>query len=412
MSETDREKNAETLKTFLGIARRMTDLATKEERAQLLETINRQLETTQNNLETTKTQSKSLEQKLKTLDYNINQLELNIQGDEITSQKLGLEVDALNYDIRDLELSMDSKRDIIGKTLQEIQRADDTNFLTIFLKNESLADGVLETQSLANLRSQLLLDIQNLKTLHEQFDNKVNSVKNKRGEINLHLKNLSARKSIVQDQKLEHKAVLAQTKNKQSEYQSQLEDLKKQQDAVADEISKLEDELRRTFDISVLPIRRPGVFDWPVQMKSSGGKGIITQHFGVISNLYRGKPHNGLDIGAPIGTPVFAAADGVVFSVDNNDRSQWSRYQYGKYILIKHQNNLATIYGHLSRQIVREGDSVKRGDLIGYVGSTGYATGPHLHFGAYWAPSVVLKTIPPAAGLVPIGVIVDPESYL
>ena len=147
-------------------------------------------------------------------------------------------------------------------------------------------------------------------------------------------------------------------------------------------------------------------------MVAQGGRGIITQHFGEVSYLYRGKPHNGLDIGVPLGTPVFAVDDGVVIAVDNNDKSRWNKYQYGKYILIRHKNDIATLYAHLSQQVVVKGAEVKRGSLIGYSGATGYATAPHLHLGAYWAPSILMQSFPPAAGLVPVGVLVNPEDYL
>jgi murein DD-endopeptidase MepM/ murein hydrolase activator NlpD len=113
-----------------------------------------------------------------------------------------------------------------------------------------------------------------------------------------------------------------------------------------------------------------------------------------------------MDFRASIGTPIYAAGDGQVFAVGNN-----GNVQYGKYVVIKHENNLATLYGHLSRQVVSAGKSVKKGDIIGYSGSTGYSTGPHLHFGVYWAPSIELKTIS-GAGLVPVGVTVNPEDYL
>ena len=101
-------------------------------------------------------------------------------------------------------------------------------------------------------------------------------------------------------------------------------------------------------------------------------------------------------------------------AVDNNDRgvSRWQKYQYGRYVLIKHDNNLSTLYAHLSRQVVARGATVKRGDLIGYSGNTGYSTGPHIHLTVYWAPSVQMKSVPPAAGLVPVGVTIDPNDYL
>lgn len=109
-----------------------------------------------------------------------------------------------------------------------------------------------------------------------------------------------------------------------------------------------------------------------------------------------------------------AAADGKVIAIGNNDKgtSRWARYQYGKYIVIEHENNLSTLYAHLSRIIVQKGEAVKRGDIIGYSGETGYSYGPHLHFTVYWTPSVQFKSIPPAAGLVPVGVTINPMDYL
>ncbi|MCB1051324.1 MAG: M23 family metallopeptidase [Acidobacteria bacterium] len=83
--------------------------------------------------------------------------------------------------------------------------------------------------------------------------------------------------------------------------------------------------------------------------------------------------HSGLDISAPIGTPVYAPASGVV-------TVQGLQGGFGNTIVISHGNGLETRYGHLSRFNTAKGRKVKRGDLIGYVGNTGRSTGPHLHF--------------------------------
>ena len=382
------------------------------ERAEALEAVNRQIEETNQNLLATKEQKSTLQREVTTLEKNIGQLELAIESDYIASQKLTLEVDSLRYDIRDIEITINDKTEAIGHLLRELQRAGNTNLLVIFLRNNSLADGVWETQTLKNLRNQLSVDIANLTSLQSQLESKAQIVSDKKTDIETHQRNQTAKKSIVEDQRTTRKVVLSQTKNRESEYERQLAELKEQQDDISDEIAKVEEQLRAAFDVSLLPVKRPGVFAWPVQMVSDGGKGRITQHFGEVSYLYRGKPHNGMDIGAPIGTPVYAAEDGVVTAVDNNDKSTWSKYQYGKYIMVKHPNNLSTLYAHLSKFAVARGESVKRGDLIGYVGSTGYATGPHLHFGVYWSASVLMKSVPPAAGLVPVGVIIEPEDYL
>ena len=91
--------------------------------------------------------------------------------------------------------------------------------------------------------------------------------------------------------------------------------------------------------------------------------------------LKRYRPHHGIDYGAPTGTPIESAGSGVV------KYAGW-KGGYGKYIEIKHSNGYTTAYGHLSRigKGVRSGSKVDQGQVIGYVGSTGISTGPHLHY--------------------------------
>lgn len=86
--------------------------------------------------------------------------------------------------------------------------------------------------------------------------------------------------------------------------------------------------------------------------------------------------YNGVDFGAPTGTPVFAAADGVAIIVRP---SGWNG-GYGAYIVITHPNGTQTLYAHLSTVTISQGDSITQGTVIGAVGSTGKSTGPHLHF--------------------------------
>jgi murein DD-endopeptidase MepM/ murein hydrolase activator NlpD len=83
--------------------------------------------------------------------------------------------------------------------------------------------------------------------------------------------------------------------------------------------------------------------------------------------------HNGVDIPAPYGTPIYATADGIV------GRAQ-RLGGYGNYVEIEHGNAIETRYGHMSSFVVQPGQQVKKGDVIGYVGSTGRSTGNHLHY--------------------------------
>lgn len=83
--------------------------------------------------------------------------------------------------------------------------------------------------------------------------------------------------------------------------------------------------------------------------------------------------HRGIDLAAPIGTPIYATADGVVSRADLFST-------YGLFVSIEHGGEIQTRYGHMSRLNVAAGQTVRKGELIGYVGSTGRSTGPHLHY--------------------------------
>jgi murein DD-endopeptidase MepM/ murein hydrolase activator NlpD len=104
-------------------------------------------------------------------------------------------------------------------------------------------------------------------------------------------------------------------------------------------------------------------------------RGILTDGFGGRSDPFTGEPgtHNAVDISSAIGQPVRAPADGIVV------KSEWAN-GYGNVIYLSHGYGYSTRYGHLSSFAVRPGAHVKRGDVIGYVGSTGRSTGPHLHY--------------------------------
>lgn len=101
----------------------------------------------------------------------------------------------------------------------------------------------------------------------------------------------------------------------------------------------------------------------------------LTSGYGMRNHpiLRRRARHNGVDLAAPRGTPVYATADGVV------EMAQYYS-SYGNYVQIGHGGELETRYAHLSSYTVSPGEQVRQGDLIGYVGSTGRSTGPHLHY--------------------------------
>jgi murein DD-endopeptidase MepM/ murein hydrolase activator NlpD len=102
----------------------------------------------------------------------------------------------------------------------------------------------------------------------------------------------------------------------------------------------------------------------------------FTSGFGVRSDPFKGRAamHPGIDLAGPMGTPIYATADGTV------GRAEWNSGGYGNLVEIDHGHGIQTRYGHLSRYIVSAGERVKRGQMIAYMGSTGRSTGSHLHY--------------------------------
>lgn len=116
-----------------------------------------------------------------------------------------------------------------------------------------------------------------------------------------------------------------------------------------------------------------GGFDWPVTGRISGVFGSQR-----ILNGKKRSPHSGTDVAAPKGTPVGAAAEGVVSLAESG------MYFTGGTVVIDHGHGLSTVYAHLSAVEVRAGQRVAKGERIGRVGATGRVTGAHLHWGAHW----------------------------
>ena len=140
---------------------------------------------------------------------------------------------------------------------------------------------------------------------------------------------------------------------------------------------------------------------WPL-------RGPITQPFGCTGfSLERPAAdcptgfHTGLDIAEPLGTPIRAASAGIAYPLSDPAR-------YGNLVIIQHLGGYATVYGHMVRQAVSWGQPVQAGDVIGFVGSTGNSSGPHLHFevrfaGTAYDPTPYLNASPADPAPLPVG---------
>ena len=190
----------------------------------------------------------------------------------------------------------------------------------------------------------------------------------------------------------ERRQLLTKTQNEEIKYQEVLNEKREELAALISEVMDYESKMKFILDPQSIPVPYRGVFRWPI-----GVAGRFTQLFGQTAfaranaHLY-GRPfHDGVDFGLPVGTPIVAAGDGVVIAMGNTGLVRRCRL-WGKWILLRHNNGLSTIYAHLSLIKVFPGQKVKKGDLIAYSGNTGNSTGPHLHFGVYATQGI--KVVP------------------
>ena len=395
------------------------------QKAEELKKIDSQIQETQKNLEETQEEGQTLKKEVFKINSQLKSIELGIKSSEILIEKFGLEINSLQYDIVETEDKIQNNKEAIAGTLRELQTKSDESPFVIFLKNKSLAESVFEIQGLTDLSDKLSDEINKMRDLKVQLNEKLEEISNKKSSKEIESSNLKNKKVISGEVKKEKEDILEQTKNQEKIYQKTLSDLEKLREEIADEIDKMEEDLRLKIDPSLLPTPRPGVLGLPILIPPARGTFSSEQKYGFTRN--KGKRyHNGLDFGAPIGTPILAAESGKIIAVGDQDNYRTNgkrlcyRGAYGKFIMVKHENNLTTMYAHLSLLTAKVNDEVKRGDIIGYSGNTGRSTGPHLHFVVYST-----QTIPPAkpgfyegttgsrvCGPLPIGGDLNPQKYL
>ncbi len=375
-----------------------------EQKARKLEEVSKQLEQTQLQLTDITVQGKTLSSEVNKINQSVKSVDLGIQQSQLTVEKLGLQVQSIQSNIFSNEEAVALRQEALTQFIREFQRKSSEDVLLVMLSNKTLSESLASVQQISDLSAGILQEVDQIRRLKGELSKQLSEVNQKKQAVLSEKEILAARKAIAQEQLAERQRLLAEVKNKEKNYQELVAELQEQQQSISDEISQVEETMRDKFGTSALPRKRPGVFIEPVD------ESRMTQGYGKTKDacrLYKKTCfHNGVDYGIPIGTPIYAADDGVVFAAGNN-----GKLQYGRYIVIKHDNLLATLYAHLSKQTVKAGETVKRGQLIGYSGKTGYAFGPHLHFGVYLASTVQLKTIA-GAGPVPVGYVLDPTDYL
>ena len=343
-----------------------------------------------------------LEQEIKKYQSQLNDLgkqksslNVSIQQLDLTRKKLVADIsvtenkiEKTNFKIQELSLDIGVKEDLITKDIdaiklgiQQTNESELNNLTQIILSENNFTDVWNDIESISTIRETVREKIVELKQIKNDLEDTRQETTDARNEL-VFLKNeLADQKKIVDQNTAEKKKLLAQTKNSETSYQKLLKEKIAKKEAFEKELSDYESQLKYILDPSTLPGK--GVLAWPLDYI------YITDYFGQTKTRY----HKGVDFRASVGTPLKSMSDGVVAGTGDTD-VQCPGVSYGRFILIKYNNGLASTYGHLSLIKVQKGDVVKRGQVVGYTGNTGSSTGPHLHLSVYPKDGVDLKTLP------------------
>lgn len=356
-----------------------------------------------------------------TLQKAISQLELEykkIQADiRYTENKISstdLEINKLTLEIGNTEKSINQNEDAIKAILRNINVSDNESMIEVLLRNENVSDFWTAIEQAEVVRNSMSTKVRSLSSLRTDLDGKrIDNTKHRDQLVDLK-EQYSDQQQILTSNKAEKSDLLSATKSKESEYQKQLKAKKEAKEKLMAEVATIESQIKFILDPSTIPNAGNAVFAWPLTSH------IITQYFGytkfaMTTNAYKNNMHNGIDLGAPVGTKIFAPLTGTVRMTGNTDLVSGC-YSWGKWALVDHPNGLSTLYAHMSQVAVTPGQALNTGDIIGYVGATGYATGPHLHFTVYVTKGVEVKQFNQFKAVTGCGAALSPfaaiEAYL
>jgi len=323
--------------------------------------LNRQIEQLRNQKTRTQAEYNKVQSQIKQKQAQLKKLQQDLAYLESQFQQTSSDVAEAEQDLADAEARLNERQNLLETRLRTMYEEGTVSYLEVLLAAKDFGD--------------LLSRFELLKEIVAQDADLLKQVKAEREEVaakKATLEEKKARIASLKDQTASQKASVAQLtsdlKAKQGQLAVNLRELEKQEDQLIERSNELARQIgaiqarlgtKRTGKLSMM---------WPVIAP-------ITSPFGNRYHpvLKKYKMHTGLDLGAQMGTPIKAAESGTVIMAQRDSG-------YGNMTVIDHGDGISTLYGHQSKLGVKVNDKVAKGQVIGYVGSTGISTGPHLHF--------------------------------
>ncbi|MGC9602556.1 MAG: peptidoglycan DD-metalloendopeptidase family protein [Minisyncoccia bacterium] len=351
----------------------------------------------QSQLTSTSAQKLTLQNAIAALNLNIQKLQKSITLAQIQIKQKDSQISQINTTISTTTSQISEMQTEIADSLRQLDMLDNESLLAVLLSGGTISSFFDEETTLASVRTDLENKIDDLNSLKNTLKTNETMAEAQKAQLAAYQQTLAEQQQGLAISKDSQSKLLTQTKNQESLYQAQITEKQKEEAGFESDLLNFQSKLNLSFSASSLPATGQGALQWPLAHVYGGacpapaGEGwisCITQYFGntpfatANPQIYSGHGHSGVDLAASPGTPVLAAREGVVLGTGNTDLT-CPGASFGKWIFIKHDNGLSTLYGHLASFTVATGDMITTGEIIGYSDTTGYATGPHLHFGVY-----------------------------
>lgn len=362
---------------------------TKQQLEQQLENQKNQQNQMENKIDDAEKKHKELEsQKSETLKQ-VQNLGSQINNYESQISELDSKIEDANSKIADAEKKLaeeqkkyDHQEEMLQKRIVAMYEAGETKYIDVLLSSETITDFISYyyiVSEIAQCDLDLLQSIQKQKEEIEVAKKQIESSKQELITAKAEKQSIATELKTAKDEKNKQAENLTE---QEKELEKELDELKKANDKILSEIRIAEQQYKEQLQkLKDLENQNKNNNNSNSSNNSSSGSGIFSRPVktgSITAQAYysSGKFHGAIDYGVPVGTPVYAAATGVVILTENLTKS------YGTHVIIRHANGLQTYYAHGTRGsiMVSSGQIVQKGQQIMLSGNTGNSEGPHLHF--------------------------------
>jgi murein DD-endopeptidase MepM/ murein hydrolase activator NlpD len=359
-------------------------------------------------------EANTLKSTIKTLDLTKKKISTDINLTENKISKTNLTITQLDSEIDTTEEHIELNKKAIINAIRSTDSLEKLGMIHMLLSSRSIGDIWVDIDNIQQIQETIKTKSNELAQLKTSMENKQTSLLGQKTNLVSLKQDLSGKKQAVELTAKEKAALLTVTKNKEEAYKEIVKTKEELKAQFEREIYEYESQLNYEVDKSRYPSPKKGILAWPLDTV------FLTQKFGKTvgaEKLYASGSHNGVDFRASTGTRVKNVLSGTVAGTGNTDAYPGC-YSFGKWVLVRHDNGLSTIYAHLSAISVSNGQRLNTGDTIGFSGNTGYSTGPHLHITVYATQGVKIEKYTASRGckeatipLADIKAYLDPLAY-